>query len=1176
MKTKLSTYAIALGLCIIGITNSAKAQTTVYSENFTSAPVPAIPTTYTDVTGLGDWGTDDGMNYPACTFTNSSGGNMLVGYNGGDGGAPVEKINSVSFSTTGRTSLTVTWNELRANTSGGAPILTLYYSTDGSTFTNVPFTDVTANDTWQSTSTISLPAPCENQGTVYLRYEYKDNGNGDEILIDDILVQAAGAYYYLQAGGTISSTSSWGINPDGSGANPSDFTSNGQIFYIQNNASVTLSAPTWAVSGTGVIVYVGDGTTATNFIVGSTSTFTVSGGAIIKVQNNGTLTFQNSTYPVLTSTNLVVGSTIDYAYSGFSTMATLTYQNLNISSGTKTFLSSNTVNGALTISSGAIAVLTNAAGQPLTLKGTIAGAGTITGLTNSKLIIGGTDAFGTINFTGGAQTLGNLTINRTGTYTISLGTNLTVTTFSVAPTATGVLDLNGNTLTISGSSTLPTSSGGLLFSGSATSNLSFLGAVTNSLYMNQSSTSTSSLSNLTLNKSGATLTLGNALNIIDSICPTAGTIASGGNLNLVYSSASKTGRVGMIGASGAITGNVTTNIQRPGGNTQWCLMGLPGIVPSPSTFAVYEGQFPMTCASCPDGTAAGFTSVTSYNEPTDTYPNISNTTNAMSIGKGYWFYMGYALGTTAAIPIHVTGTVESAVSGITFPLTFSGPTPADKGYNLIANPVPSPISWAAFRAGNASVNTSYYVYSPNNGSGAYIIYDIITGSSPAGLSNAIAPGQGFYVLASGATTLTLHEGAKTGASQALVREANPSSVQSSSGINYFRIQVSGSGQPIDEAVIEFNPNAITGRDIYDAPKLSTGTASYLQASSSSYGTDLTINANPALTTNYSIPVKMITTTTGSYLVNPTDLQNMPTGGCIILHDNYTGIDHDLRAGAFSLTLTDTETVARFVLNITITPLNITTNTKQASCNNTHDGLISVVGNDAGPWNYTWKNASGTVVKTTLNKATSDSLTGLNNGVYSVDITTVGTCNSATQTFTITAPAAPTSVFTAPTQVNVGTNVGFTNNSIGATNYIWNFGDGGVSSQPIPTYAYNMPGTYTITLEAIIASCNDTVSSTQVIQIDATTGIKRANSGSGDITLSRDGSENYLQFDYPNQTKVNITVYNILGQTLLSNVGLIVVNDRIYLNINDSKNQVLYVTITNLNNNQQTTKKFVND
>jgi len=40
--------------------------------------------------------------------------------------------------------------------------------------------------------------------------------------------------YYYKASGSLSSTSSWGFNTDGSGANPTNFTTASQVFFIQN------------------------------------------------------------------------------------------------------------------------------------------------------------------------------------------------------------------------------------------------------------------------------------------------------------------------------------------------------------------------------------------------------------------------------------------------------------------------------------------------------------------------------------------------------------------------------------------------------------------------------------------------------------------------------------------------------------------------------------------------------------------------------------------------------------------------------------------------------------------------------------------------------------------------------------------------------------------------------
>ena len=991
--------------------------------------------------------------------------------------------------------------------------------------------------------------------------------------------------YTFNATGSPHLTASWDKVPGG--GHPT-FTAAGNVYQFKSAGTLTA---VWTVSGASSKVQILSGGTFSDG--GFKADFSGATGGCA-VASGGTLQIKNSSSVFGTLNLSSPSSTVDYATTaGTQIMLAGIYYNLTISgSATMQLGGSTTVQNVLTINAGKSITL---GGGTLSLNGTLSGSGTITGDNSATINIGTSSNLGTLSFTAGSRVLNSLYISNAALgNTVTLGSDLVIqddgSFLSTFEFDLGTLNLNGHTLSTDVTCqviTLPNTAADGVITGSSTSNLSIscdpsTGLINNSIFMDQTTTgTTNALSCLTLNDGGAaqTLTIGNTLNVIDSIVPKAGTIASGGNVNLMFSSATKTGRVGVMNATGAITGNVTTKIQRPAGNTDWILMGYPGIVPAASDFTVYQGQFPMRCSHCPDG-YSGFTSVDYWSETTGLdfsgatgYTEIGNTTDPMSNGVGYWFYMGQTNGTTVAIPITVTGTAQSAAgSGISMPLTAN-----HTGYNLLANPVPSPISWTALRAGNGNVSTTYQVYSPNFPGGAnYTTWDVITGGDGSGLlSDIIVPGQGFYAVASANTTLTLFEGAKrSGGSQGLVKLANPT-VQST-GVNYFKLYVTGSNNQFNSATFEFNTNAVSGQDVYDAQKLPSGVAGALTVSSAAYGQDLAINALPALTQNYSIPVKMTTSNTGSYQITPADMQNMPNGVCIKLHDNYTGTDYDVLQGSFNVTLTDTETVARFTLNVTVTPLAITTNANQATCHAKNDGLITAVGNDAGPWNYTWKDATGTIVKTTTNKATADSLTGLNNGVYTVEVSTVGSCNSATQTFTITAPASASAIFMASAQVNVGDNVGFTNTSANATNYIWNFGDGDISSMQTPTYVYNNPGTYTITLSAINANCNDTATFKQVIVVNATTGIKQANSGNGNISISNDATGTYIQFDYTNQTKVNITVCNVLGQTLLNNAGLNVVNDKIYLNVADNKNQVLYVTITNLNNNQQTTKKFINN
>ncbi len=73
---------------------------------------------------------------------------------------------------------------------------------------------------------------------------------------------------------------------------------------------------------------------------------------------------------------------------------------------------------------------------------------------------------------------------------------------------------------------------------------------------------------------------------------------------------------------------------------------------------------------------------------------------------------------------------------------------------------------------------------------------------------------------------------------------------------------------------------------------------------------------------------------------------------------------------------------------------------------------------------------------------------------------------------------PVANFTENNNNGVGPlNVQFTDQSIGdITSWLWNFGDGGNSTQQNPTYTYNTPGTYNVTLTVTNSAGNNTTTS----------------------------------------------------------------------------------------------------
>jgi gliding motility-associated-like protein len=103
------------------------------------------------------------------------------------------------------------------------------------------------------------------------------------------------------------------------------------------------------------------------------------------------------------------------------------------------------------------------------------------------------------------------------------------------------------------------------------------------------------------------------------------------------------------------------------------------------------------------------------------------------------------------------------------------------------------------------------------------------------------------------------------------------------------------------------------------------------------------------------------------------------------------------------------------------------------------------------------------------------------GSYEVRLiaTDTSTCNKVdtSQYFTITVYPIPTAGFTwSPNPPIENTKTNFTNLSVGATRYLWDFGDGETSTEVNPSYQFNKTDTFNVNLYAFNdADCVDTFS-----------------------------------------------------------------------------------------------------
>jgi len=189
--------------------------------------------------------------------------------------------------------------------------------------------------------------------------------------------------------------------------------------------------------------------------------------------------------------------------------------------------------------------------------------------------------------------------------------------------------------------------------------------------------------------------------------------------------------------------------------------------------------------------------------------------------------------------------------------------------------------------------------------------------------------------------------------------------------------------------------------------------------------------------------------------------------------------------------------------------------------------------DASPINegttpaYQWQVNGGDVG---TNSSTFSSTT-LNDGDFvSCILTSSETCTSgspaSSNNIVMTVDDVPVADFT-----NSATDliVDFTNTSIDASTYLWNFGDGNSTNMPSPTHVFPSPGLYDVTLIAY----NDCGSDTIVIQINVIIDNINDISITNSLAIYPNPTKGELNIEFENYNKsdINIEIYNVLGSII---------------------------------------------
>lgn len=353
--------------------------------------------------------------------------------------------------------------QYRVGTSG------VFKSVNSVVYYNNTTNQTSATTTEQKTEVyaVELPSECSNQSTVQVRWISRNiagSGEYPSFSVDNVDIMSYGkaAYYYYDGSGSLNSTSNWGVNQDGSGSQPSNFTDGYSYFIIKNPATVTLDQ-LWEVRGDNSKVIIGDGTNTTIFK-------TINSGTLrgkLDVRNGSKIIIGQTTSDMPVFGNMYPGSSLEFLFTASLPYipAHATFENLLLNSSAnhtyrftigsanilikKNFQLSNTlldnsgsssfdfqVGGNFTLGSGA--VLSSSFSN------------------NANLSLFGSQTQ-TITLNGNALNINSMTVNSAGVVLSAAGgasnINISSGTANVLKMTSGNIELGSNKITLGSSET---------------------------------------------------------------------------------------------------------------------------------------------------------------------------------------------------------------------------------------------------------------------------------------------------------------------------------------------------------------------------------------------------------------------------------------------------------------------------------------------------------------------------------------------------------------------------------------------------------------------------------------------------------------------------------------------------------------------------------------------------
>lgn len=378
-----------------------------------------------------------------------------------------------------------------------------------------------------------------------------------------------------------------------------------------------------------------------------------------------------------------------------------------------------------------------------------------------------------------------------------------------------------------------------------------------------------------------------------------------------------------------------------------------------------------------------------------------------------------------------------------------------------------------------------------------------------------------------------------------------------------KIRLQAPGGTLDEVTVYFDQGV---SDVYnyqeDAQKVFSGVAGVpVIYSPSSDNVPLSINGFNDLTTALTVPLVYDVDADGLYTFSAPLINNFDPSSIVRVEDRQLGVEHDLRAGAFSVQLLANDPgTNRFYIHVSYPT---TFSSVNAGCAN-NDGVVHVELDNSITWSSaTLYDAFNTLIGTQNNVTGVIDFNGLSEGDYYVVLSYNG--YSVTKNFHIEGNYVLANIGASKYIAYVGEDIDFHALTTHSSAYAWDFGDGTlINGVANPTLSYYEPGTYQVQLQASNSQgCSDNASVTVVI--NKGTGIDEQQIGNVSVTAY--AKQITVKVGDEITGTANITIYNLLGQSVYNQP----LNGSI-TNVNFVEQPQGYYLVSVKNNDKVTTKR----